>query len=103
MRTIPLAAVPSQTLTVALDGQSAQIALRQNGGALYFSLRLGTTPIVSTRICRNAQLLLIDAQYRGFQGEFMFVDLQGEADPEYSGLGPTGRYALVFISAAELL
>jgi hypothetical protein len=100
MRVIPLAAVPSQTLSVVLDGQAAQIELRQNGASLYFGLRLNGADIVLTRICRIDQLLLVDARYRGFQGDFMFVDLQGDTDPTYAGLG--GRYQLVFITAAEL-
>lgn len=97
---IPLAAVPSQTLAVVLDGQAAQIELRQNGGNIYFSLSLDDAPIVSTRICRNEQLLLIDARYRGFRGDFMFKDMQGDLDPVYTGLA--GRFVLVFLTESEL-
>ncbi len=100
MRVIPLAAIPSQTLDVVLDGQSAQIALRQNGPYMYFSLRLNDAPVVSARICRVDQLLLLDAGYRGFLGQFIFVDLQGVADPVYTGLG--SRFVLVYLSESDL-
>ena len=100
MRDIPLAAVPTQTAAVVLDGQAAQIQVRQNGPYMYFDLQLGDQPIVTTRICRDRQLLLVDARYRGFKGDFMFLDTQGESDPRYNGLG--SRYRLVFLSASEL-
>ncbi len=100
MRTVPLAAVPSQTVAVVLDAQPAQIAVRQNGDNLYFDLRVNDQPIVTTRICRNGQLLLLDARYRGFMGEFMFVDLQGNADPYYGGLAD--RFVLAYLSESEL-
>jgi hypothetical protein len=100
MRVVPLAAVPSQTLAIVLDGQNAQIALRQNGSFLYFSLSQDDSPIVTTRICRDRQLLLVDARYRGFKGDFLFVDQQGDTDPTFTGLG--ARYQLVFVSASEI-
>ncbi len=100
MRIVPLSPVPLQTLDVILDGQAAQIGLRQNGPDMYFDLRLNNEPIVTARICRVDQLLLVDAEYRGFRGQFVFVDLQGTSDPSYLGLGT--RWVLVFISVAEL-
>lgn len=100
MRTIPITAVPSQTLSVILDRQPAQIMLRQNGASLYLDLRLDGTPIVLTRICRDRQLILTDAQYRGFRGQLMFVDLQGTSDPVYTGLGT--RFVLVYLAAGEV-
>lgn len=101
---VPLAAVPSQTFSINLGGQACQIAVFQLGvgvGArLYFNLQLAGQPIVNTRICRNAQRILLDAQYRGFLGDFMFIDTQGDTDPAYTGLG--SRYELLYLSASEL-
>lgn len=101
---VPLAAVPSQTFSINLGSQACQIELRTLGldadAMLYFSLSVGATPIVKTRICRNVQRLLEDAQYQGFQGDFMFVDTQGDTDPAYAGLG--SRYQLLYVLPSEL-
>lgn len=96
---IPLQAVPNQTFNTVLAGQNAQIALRQNGQNIYFDLSVGDVPIVATRICRDRQRLLLDAQYRGFSGDFAFVDTQGLEDPFFTGLGT--RYQLYYIGANE--
>lgn len=96
---IPLQAVPNQTFSVSLAGQAAQIALRQNGDSLYFDLSVNNSPIVSTKICRDRQRLLIDAKYRGFVGDFAFVDTQGTDDPFYAGLG--ARWQLYYIKVTE--
>lgn len=96
---IPLQAVPNQTLAVTLALQSAQIAIRQNGDALYFDLISNGTSVVRTRICRDRQRLLLDAKYRGFVGDFAFVDTRGNLDPQYFGLGT--RFVLYYLGAGE--
>jgi hypothetical protein len=99
MIAVPLSAVPNQTFSIALAKQNAQIDLRQNGDDLYFSLRLGSTPIVTSKICRNRQRLLLSSQYLGFIGDFGFIDLQGDTDPAYAGLGT--RYFLLYLEDDE--
>jgi hypothetical protein len=99
MLRIPLQAVPNQTLAVTLARQPVQLAVRQNGGSLYIDVMHNGLYIVRTRICRNRQRLLLDAGYRGFAGDFMFVDTQGSDDPQYAGLGV--RYQLLYIGADE--
>lgn len=94
-RQIPLSAIPSQTANVTLDGQVARITVRTIGSFLYFSL----DGVVTNRICRNRQRLLVDAQYHGFVGDFEFVDTQGDSDPQYPGLAD--RFMLVYFSAGE--
>jgi len=96
---IPLQAVPNQTLAVTLARQSAQLALRQNGRNIYFDLLLAGSYVVRSRICRDRQRLLLDSKYRGFVGDFLFVDTQGGNDPTYTGLG--SRYQLVYLAAGE--
>ena len=96
---VPLSAVPNQTLSIVLAGQSFQIALRQNGGNLYFDLTVGGASVVLTRICRNKQRLLLDAQYHGVVGDFSFFDSQGDTDPQYTGLD--GRYKLYYLELAD--
>lgn len=97
---IPLSAVASQTFSVNVGGQPAQITLRTMAGSLYFTLQNGTVPIVSTRICRNVQRLLLDAQYQLFVGDFFFEDTQGDTDPQYLGLET--RYFLYYLEASDL-
>lgn len=96
MKQIPLSAVPSQTLAITLNGQGCQIALRSNGGNLYFTLKMNTDSIVTSKICRNKQRLMLGISYRGFRGDFLFVDTQGNEQPEYSGLNT--RWLLYYIN-----
>ena len=103
-QSVPLTAKASQTLSINLGNQACQIAIYTLGldedAHLYMDLSVGTTPIVTTRICRNVQRLLEDTQYRGFQGDFMFIDTQGDTDPVYTGLGT--RYELLYLLPSEL-
>jgi hypothetical protein len=102
MMQIPLQAVPNQTLSVTLDRQPVQIALRQNGANLYMDLLNNGEYVVRTRICRDRQRLLLDAAYQGFAGDFVFVDTQGADNPTFRGLGGVGsRYQLIYLSAGE--
>lgn len=97
---VPLSAIANQTTSVNLGGQPAQISIRKIGDSLYFSLQNGTTPIVTTRICRNMQRLLLDSRYQPFVGDFFFKDTQGDTDPRYQGLNT--RYQLYYLEAADL-
>lgn len=99
MNIVPLQVAASQTLAVSLARQAAQIALRSNNGNLYFDLTLGGEYIVRSRICRDRQRLLLDAKYRGFKGDFTFIDTQGTDDPVYTGLG--SRFLLVYLAEGE--
>lgn len=97
---VPLAAVPSQTLSVVLANQDCQIALRQNGPNMYFDLTVSGQPVVIARIVRNKQRLLLDARYYGFVGDFIFNDTQGDTQPTYTGLN--ARYLLYYMEAVDL-
>lgn len=99
---IPVQATSNQTLAVTLASQAMQIALRQNGNNLYFDLLVDGAYIVRTRICRDRQRLLLDAQYKGFLGDFVFVDTQGNDNPTYTGLGGEGsRFQFIYLEAGE--
>jgi hypothetical protein len=97
---IPLAAVPIQTLAIVLNGQACEIALRQNGQNMYFDLNSKGQPVVRSRIVRNKQRLLIDAKYRGFKGDFLFNDLQGDTQPAFADLDT--RYVLYYLTPSEI-
>ena len=102
MMFVPLAAVPSQTLSTLLGGQNAQITVFTLTTGLYFSLVFNDQPIVTTRICRNFALL-INQNYSAFQGDFCFVDTQpsipGGSDPIYTGLG--ARWQLLYLAPSD--
>lgn len=101
---VPVVDAPAQTMSVNLSSQSCLIALRTLGigedAHLYFTLTVAGVPIVTNRICRNVQRILEDAGYQGFQGDFMFIDTQGDTDPVYTALGT--RYVLLYLLPAEL-
>lgn len=99
MQTIPLSAIPSQSLSVVLAQQNCQINVYQKTTGLYFDLTVNGAAIVSTVICRNVARL-VRKDYTGFVGDFSFVDMQGMQDPDYTGLG--SRYFLLYLEATDL-
>jgi hypothetical protein len=121
MLQIPLSAVPSQTLTIVLDGQSCQIAVYQKqpitdeygvAAGLFFDLIVGGVPVINTARCLDRTPILQDKRYLvdplGL-GEFMFLDTlatQGGpptfngAPPYYTGLG--AQFVLLYLAAADL-
>jgi hypothetical protein len=117
MQTVPLAAVPSQSLSVVLDGQPAAVNLYLLGAgaaaALYMDLFVGGTPIFTARQARayGAQpntaprWMLAGRHYEGFEGDFLFIDTQASnqiptVDPLPAGLG--ARWQLMYFSVADL-
>ena len=90
MSIVPLNPVPSQTVTVTVGGQVARISVRTIGSELYFTLQ----DVATNRICRDRAPLLTDARYRGFVGDFQFIDTKGRDDPQYWGLGD--RWQMVY-------
>ena len=118
MQTIPISSVPSQTLQFVVGGQNCQMSVYTNDGYDYFDTALGTVkpyiaidfayngiPVTNTQNCLVLTRLLKNRQYKGFVGDFMFVDTQpptgstGE-DPQWQGLGT--RWVLLYPEAADL-
>lgn len=99
MNVIPLAAVPSQTLSVLLASQNCQIKVYQKTTGVYIDLYVNNVPVVTGVICRNAVQVVRQA-YLGFGGDLAFLDTQGSDDPTYTGLG--ARFQLVYFAAGEL-
>jgi hypothetical protein len=117
MQTIALTAVPSQNLSVTLDGQAAQINIYQLGvngaAALYLDLISDGNPILTGRIIRSygsqpntrAPFMMVGRRYQPFTGDLLFVDTQASAtnpteDPQPSGLG--ARWQLLYFSESDL-
>lgn len=99
MLIVPLQAVPSQTVNAQLGGQSCAIAVYQLSTGLFMDLASNGAAVVSGVLCQNLNRIVREA-YRGFAGDFSFVDTQGQADPDFTGLG--GRYALAYLEPADL-
>lgn len=112
MQLIPLTAVPSQLVQANLNSQSVSLSIYQLGSPpvaeLYLDVVSGGAPITNCRKCRafsgslteSAPFVLLDSAYWGFQGDFLFIDTQGDEDPQYSGLG--SRWQLIYYSPSDL-
>lgn len=99
---VPLQAVPNQTLTVPLAGQSCDLNIYQKASGLYIDVLIGDQPVILSVICENENRIVRDL-YLGFVGDFMFFDTLGidsPQDPVYTGLG--SRFQLIYIEASEL-
>jgi hypothetical protein len=99
MLTIPLQAIPNQTLQCQVNGQNCTITIQQYAYGLFFSLQVGTELIVSSVPCLNL-VFLVRFAYLGFIGDFVFVDTQGTSNPIYTALG--SRCQLVYLTPAEV-
>lgn len=117
MQVIPLSAVPSQTLSIALGGQAVQLALYQLGvggaAAIYMDLISDGETILTARKTKaygnisntRAPFMLVGRRYLGFQGDFLFLDTRATATnptqpPQASGLG--ARWQLMYLSQSDL-
>lgn len=104
MQVIPLQAVPNQTLTVPLAGQTVDLNLYTRTDGLFMDVFLNGEEIALNVICQNENRVVRDL-YLGFPGDLAFYDTQTGidgvgTDPVYTGLN--GRYLLVYIEAFEL-
>lgn len=99
MLVVPLQAVPSQTVAVALGDQACRINVYTKRQGLFIDLYVSNTPIVTGVICQDANVIVRDA-YLGFVGDLAFFDLQGSNDPTYDGLG--SRYILAYLDPTEV-
>jgi hypothetical protein len=99
MQIIPIAATPSQKLTILLGGQNCQIKVYQKTTGVYLDLAVNDSPIVSGVVCRDRVAIVRDT-YLGFTGDLSFFDTQGTSDPSYTGFG--ARFQLVYLEASDL-
>lgn len=109
MQTIPLQAVPAQTVSVLLGNQQCTINIYQRFFGLFLDLYLTQqivspnpvvpTPIVIGAICWNLNFI-VRYEYLGFSGDLAFMDTQGDGSPIFTGLG--SRFQLVYLSPDEV-
>jgi hypothetical protein len=86
MQLIPLMAVPSQTIQPTLGGQRTRINIYHRTTGLYCDVFLNDVIVVGGVVCHQNSLIVRDF-YRGFAGDLMIVDQQGNDDPQWNGLG----------------
>jgi hypothetical protein len=96
---VPLQAVPSQTVSVALNNQACQINVYTLNDDLYVDLLVNDTLIIGGVIAWNLNVIVRDA-YLGFIGDLAFKDTQGATDPVFMGLGT--RYVLLYLFPSDL-
>jgi len=96
MQIVPLTPVASQTFTVQLNAQNCVINLYQKSTGLFIDLTADGNVIVDTMLCLNA-VGIVRELYLGFDGQLVFIDTQGNNDPDYTGLG--SRYILTYWTA----
>jgi len=92
---IPLSSLPAQSLRVTLSGQSMRVDVRQRESGLYLSLYRAGTPILLNRLCRD-RTWLVRETYLDAPGDLTFMDLNGQSDPDYTGL--TDRFVLIYVA-----
>lgn len=98
MLTIPLQPIPSQIVKVILGGQNCQIKVYQKPPGIFVDVASDGANISTGIIARDA-VPIISRGYVGFIGNLLFIDSQGNLDPEYKGLGI--RFNLVYLTAEE--
>ncbi len=98
MLVIPLQPVSSQTLKVVLDNQNCQITIQQKPQGVFVDLNADGTDIVLAALAQEVGPI-VSRPYTGFRGNLMFLDTQGNADPEYIGMGT--RWQLCYLGASE--
>ena len=96
---IPLQSVPSQALSVTLNGQICQVHVYQKPRGIFLDLLLRNSVVVAGVLCENLNPV-VRSLYLGFSGDLAFIDQQGSDDPLYTGLG--SRWVLSYLTAAEM-
>lgn len=98
---VPLLAIPKQHLSIVLDNQQAEIWVRQLRYGMFMDVAQSGVFIANNVLCENLNVI-VRAPYTGFSGDFAFYDTQGTDDPDYTQIGPGGRFLLLYLTAADL-
>ena len=98
MQVIPIQATPSQSLSVVLDGQNVKIQIYYKDQGIFVDVTSDNIAVGIGTLALNV-VPLVSRAYSGFLGNLMFLDLQGNLDPSYSGFGT--RYKLIYLTADE--
>jgi len=100
---VPLQAVPAQQIRTVLDNQVVDLLIHQLRYGLYINVTVNFVLEIGAVVCQNRNRIIRSRYLNenvGFAGDFIFNDLQGASDPDYTGLGT--RYQLLYLSADDL-
>ncbi len=98
MLIVPLKAVPNQTVTIQLGGQTCQIDVFQKLFGVFLNLYVSNVIVIAGAICQDRNPVVRSA-YLGYIGDLMFFDTQGADDPTYEGIG--SRYLLGYLEVGD--
>lgn len=91
--TIPLSQIPNQIVSAVVNDQAFQIEVRQLGGSIFTTTTVDGELIASTvRAVANGSITPWPSS--AVNTQVIWVDTQGEDDPQYTGLGD--RWVLAF-------
>ena len=99
MQEIALQPVPSQKLQVVLNGQQCALSIYVKTQCMFLDLALSGEPVAYAVQCKNL-VSLVPTAYLGFAGWLVFLDTQGDENPQYTGLGT--RWVLIFFDADDV-
>ena len=100
MLEIPLQTLPAQSFITILGEQNVEISVYQRFDRLYADISLDDSPIATGCICQNGVPVI--QQTTPFAGALIFADTQGDAPPQWDGIGgDSPRWVLLYLTAAE--
>ncbi|GGN49316.1 hypothetical protein GCM10011349_19830 [Novosphingobium indicum] len=82
---VPLAAQPSQMLSIRLGQKSCRLKVYQKRTGLYLDAWVNDALVLAGALCRD-RVWIVRSKANGFPGDLAFIDTQGRSDPEYTGL-----------------
>ena len=92
---VPLLAVPSQVMTIGINGQNCNINVYQRTTGLYIDVGISGVMIIGGVIAHDRCKIVRDI-YLGFRGDLAFWDSQGREDPNWTELST--RYFLGYFA-----
>lgn len=103
MQEIPLRATGNQTLQVVLEGQNCSLRLYTRNlsdgvETLFCDLSIDQDPVFYGCPCLDGLPMPLYA-WLGMTGQLVFIDMEGDEAPRWSGLG--SRWKLLYMSPAE--
>lgn len=99
MQVVPAQTLPNQQIQVTLGGQACTLNVYQTAYGLFMDVYANSALIIAGVICENLNRI-VRSLYLGFVGDFAWVDVQGNDDPVYTGIGT--RFFLVYLEASDL-
>lgn len=95
--TLPLAAEPSQAITVTIGDQRMTLEVYQKRFGLFVDVYVNDTLVIGGVLARNL-VKIVRSAYLGFVGDLCFYDTQGTSDPDYTGL--VDRFVFLYTDGA---